>query len=224
MESARRVLSWLGVAPSARQTVAQTFLLTGGLFVVSPMRAGAMTKAQLQAKALSVSDLPAGWTEVPFIVDNPTSGATGLGYVARLFGPPPKPIKRVRVGFVNPRRPLLYETLESGPASIARYRALNHLLRRVGSRNGSLCGTAIRWKLGPMSFPRVGTTSSAYTGTLTAYGRNIGTDIVVFRVGQVVGAIVYAVSVTPDIASVQAVAITAVNRSKESHRRDTDLF
>ena len=101
-------------------SVVAVLLLT---VVASP--ADATSKQQLTAKALSLSNMPAGWT-----VDPPTgAGATASGclHTIKLTG---KHDVKEFVQFHNGTAPVLGEALEAGPSAANRLKAMSSTFSR----------------------------------------------------------------------------------------------
>src|SRR6202043_3587311 len=93
----------------------------------SALPAGALTKAQLRAKALPLADLPSGWT-----VDRSTgSGGTSAGCLKALALP--KHTTRVAVAYTHGQFPSIQETLETGPGSLSHFHAYEHELAKCSS-------------------------------------------------------------------------------------------
>ena len=66
----------------------------------------------------------------------------------------------------------------------------------------------------PISFPRVGSESSAYAWTFTISGVPIGDDLILFHAGSYEGYLTYADVGSPSPATVQAFANAAVAKAE----------
>jgi hypothetical protein len=173
--------------------------------------AGAMTKQQLQTKALAISDMPSGWS-----VDNSTSGGlagvTGCLTELRALKNAQRGVTRVEVSYKDGTAPAMSETLLSGSGAAARYAKYVKTLNGCTSVSLTTSDGTASGSVGAMSFPTVGNSSSAYALTLTLQGVNVGIDIVMFRVGKVLGDITYEDLGTPDASTVQGFADQAASK------------
>jgi hypothetical protein len=66
-----------------------------------------------------------------------------------------------------------------------------------------------------MSFPEVGNESGAYSVTLSVQGVNGAIDLVLFRVGSIVGALGYGNIGQPDPSQLQAFVTEAINKIED---------
>lgn len=191
------VMAWIGVTAIV------------GLGVAEP--AGAITKAQLQSKALSLSNLPTGWN-----VDNSHSGGGGSVSGGCLTGikKPPKKKGDVKaaVQYEDGQLPELDETLAAGPGIPADYGEINHIFRSCKHLTISESGKTIPVTIGAMSFPRLGNATRAYGATISVDGVNAGFDFVIFRVGSILGLMYYADIGQPDPSQLQGFVSEAVNK------------
>lgn len=179
-------------------------LLMVSVFVAA-MPSGAVTRSQLQAKALSISNFPTGWS----VNNGPDTGDQGC--VSTLKNPGPH-VTKVTARFSNGTAPDLDEVLLTGPGAQHAYAKLRGALKRCKSYTATSGGQSATVRVGAMSFPQVGQGSSAYSATLTVEGVNLGADLVLFRVGDVFGAIEYEDIGSPDIEQAQAFVSEAVNK------------
>jgi hypothetical protein len=167
--------------------------------------AEAATKAQLTAKALSISNFPTGW-----FVDNSSGGATKSGCLKSLTSSFKHEVK-AEVAYTDGNLPALQETLEVGPGVSARYNRFVKVLNACKTLSYSAGGQAVHGTIGEMSFPKVGTRSSAYAAMLTVQGVTAGVDIILFQVGSVLGDVVYE-DFSPDPDQVQAFVTEAIRK------------
>ena len=142
--------------------------LTGTLCLMA-LPAAATTKTELRSKLLSLSNLPTGWT-----VDNSSSGGGGAVSGGCLAGVKhaPKSETKVSVAFENGQLPDLQEELVTGHGASTAYNRLNHVLAGCKHFTVSSDGQTLALTVGAMSFPPVGSESSAYGVTMTVKGIN----------------------------------------------------
>jgi hypothetical protein len=184
--------------------------LFGLVLTAAAVPAGAVSQAQLKSKALSLSDMPTGWS-----VDNSSSGGTSnLGGCLKnlqALGRPAKGIARVQVKYTDQTVPSLQETLESGKGAAKRYEKYLSILNGCKSISITSGTTQFTGSVGAMSFPTIGNSSSAFAINLTADGVSVGIDLILFRVGQIDGDMVYE-DYSPDTSVVQSFATNAVDK------------
>jgi hypothetical protein len=178
-----------------RFSLAAALVVGLGLVAVG-LPAGALSQPQLKSKAMALSDMPAGWS-----VDNrPTLKAASApqGCLTSLSALKPlaKDINRVQVKFVKQQLPDLSETLESGIGAQKRYAKYLAILQRCKSLSYRASGSRVTGTVGTLSLPALGPSSSvqaeAFVVNLKVQGVSAVIDIVLFRVGQVDGQMVYA--------------------------------
>ncbi len=178
--------------------------------IAGAVPAGAVSKAQLRARSLSLSNFPIGWS-----VDNSSSGgavsrpACLQGFTSSF----PHEVK-VTVAYTHGSSPALQETLESGPGPgiDARYAAFKKKLDGCKEIRLTSGGQTISGTVGAMSFPPVGSRSSAWAMTLTTQGATVGVDLVLFQAGPIIGDVVYEDLSTPDTVELQVFVTEAVNK------------
>ena len=181
-----------------------------GLFATMAGPVAAVTKSQIATKALSLSNMPTGWSE-----DNSGGGSIsniggclkGLQAIKKRA----KGIVRASVGYQDGTVPFLLEVIEAGPGSTARYRKFNAILTGCKAFSFAAAGIKVTGTVGAMSFPKVGDSSSAYSMNVTAQGQTLGIDLVFFRVGQFDGLLEYG-DISPDPNIVHAFATEAVDK------------
>jgi hypothetical protein len=178
-------------------------------FVVA-QPSGAVTPEQLKAKVLSVSDMPSGWS-----VDHSTSvSAPSNGCLTRIMGIShvAKGLAAAQVTYTEGISPTLQETLVSGRGATHRYNTYNGILNDCRRVSGDFGGTELTGTVGAMSLQTVGDSSRAFAINLAAQGVTVGIDIVLFRVGQVDGDLVYEHPGPPATSTVQTLATIAVDK------------
>jgi hypothetical protein len=181
-----------------------------GLFVTLAGPATAVTKSQVAARALSLQNMPTGWS-----VANSSGGSVsavggclkGLEAMKKRA----KGIVRASVTYQDGTVPQLGEIIEAGSGAIARYRKFTAILSDCKDISFSASGSKVTGTVGAMSFPKVGDSSSAYAVNLTVQGQTLGIDFVFFRVGQFDGELSYG-DISPDPDVVSAFATEAVNK------------
>jgi len=93
-----------------------TLALVGAL-TTGMIPAGAITKSQVQAKALAISDMPTGWSvNNASLKSSSASNCSGSNKAA-------KHDVRIEVSYQNGNVPDLAEAIEGGPSAGATYRA-----------------------------------------------------------------------------------------------------
>jgi hypothetical protein len=185
--------------------------LTVGLAGSVAAPVGAATKSQLQAETLSLSNMPTGWS-VEKLATGTATDRTGCLKGLRALGLPAKGIARADVTYQSHTVPAFEETLESGKGALPRYEHYLSILETCKQVSVTTSkGIQVSGSVKAMSFPTVGSSSSAFALDWSAGGVNVGTDIVLFRVGQVDGRIAYG-DYSPDKATLQALATAAVDK------------
>jgi hypothetical protein len=185
--------------------------LTVGLAGSVAAPVGATTKSQLQGETLSLSNMPTGWS-----VENSATGTgtdlAGCLQGLRALGLPAKGIARANVTYHRHTVPAFEETLESGKGALPRYERYLRILETCKQVSVTTSkGIQVSGSVKAMTFPTVGSSSSAFALDWSAEGVNVGTDIVMFRAGQVDGRIAYG-DYSPDRATLQALVTAAVDK------------
>jgi hypothetical protein len=182
--------------------------LTVGLSLSST--AGAVSKSTVKARLLTVTDLPPGWT-----VANTGNGSAGGGAPTNscLSGVhrPPKGSKKATVTFEREGTvPFLAELLATGRCMLDQYRKILTAVAKCKSLRITDSGKRISASMGQMSFPRLGTTSIAYSLAFMITGVHAGFDLVLFRAKSYVGFVEFGGIGTPKITTVEAFTKEAV--------------
>jgi hypothetical protein len=167
--------------------------------------AGALSKAELKAKALSLQDLPAGWT-----VDRSTSGGVTATGCLKPLGAVPKHANRVAVDYTDGQFPDLQETLVSGNGSVARLRTYRALLTKCTHVTLVAGGHTITATIRPISFGTGVAGSSTFTITFVVQGQEYGLEIVLLRIGSVVASVGYGNTGAPDPAQMKPFLFAAI--------------
>jgi hypothetical protein len=188
--------------------ICAVFALALGL--IATTSAGAVTKAQLHSKALSLSNLPTGWTVDNSNSSNSSIGGGCLAGVKKL--PRKKGAVQISVQYEDGQLPQLAELLAAGPGSLAGYNYLNHILEGCKHFTIFQSGRNVQVTVGAMSFPQYGNATSAYGLTFSVEGVNAGFDFVLFRVGSIVGLMEYGDIGQPDPDQLQTFMTAAVNK------------
>jgi hypothetical protein len=198
-----------------RRAVRAALLVLVGISAVFVESVGASgSQAPLNAKALSISDLPSGWS-----VGN-SHHAINLSSVGGCLGgltPDKRPVgfAQVVVRFDLHSLPTLEEVLEQGRGAETRYAAFVQILSRCHTLRTTKDGKKVTGSVDIMTFPALAESSSAYSIYLSATGVAIGIDVVCFRLGSIDGVVAYE-SFSPDEGTVQAFVDEAIHKVEGS--------
>jgi hypothetical protein len=169
--------------------------------------ASALTTKQLKSKALSLTNMPSGWSAHT----SAGSAATNTRCLKLLKTPFPHEVKTT-VLFEDVNLPALEESLQSGSGIDARYRKLQKALTSCRSISFTASGQTFRGTAQAMSFPTFGDRSGAFALSFTDQGVKVGADVVLFKVGTIIGEVLYEELGTPDTTQLQAFMTEAVNK------------
>ena len=136
------------------------------LLVALPAGAADNSKSELSAKALSLSNLPTGWS-----VNTTASQSADQGCLADLRAFHKQ--THISVAYENGQLPELNEILSTGPAAARAYKALNAALARCRGYSETSDGTKATVTVGALSFPSVGNQSSASPWRSLLAGRTL---------------------------------------------------
>ncbi len=180
-------------------------LLLGSLFAPTP--AIASEPAPPRPATISVSDLPAGWS-----VDAQASGtATSPCRVGVM--PAAKSQKRASVAYEDGSSlPALQEVVAAGPRASARYSAITRGLARCKSVSVAIGHQSVRGRAHLIILPVFGNQSRAYAFTGSSNGVAVGTYLVVFQSGDVVGEIANEAVGTPSFNQFETYTTDAVEK------------
>jgi hypothetical protein len=185
-----------------------TAVFAVALLMFSALPAGAVSSAQLKAKALSLSNFPTGWS-----VDNhQSSSAADKSACLKNLTVSGKHDAKVTVKFNQGTVPALKEDLETGPSAASRYREATAQLSNCKQISFTSDGQSASGTVGAMSFPTIGSQSAAYSVSISIQGVTAGLDIVAFKVGKYIGDVIYEDLGTPDLNQFQAFVTEAVNK------------
>lgn len=180
------------------------------LLVFAAGPAGATpSKHQLNAEALSLANMPAGWS-----VDPPTgAGATATGCLHTLKLTAKHDVK-VLVQYQNGTAPVLGEVLKAGPGAAGRLRSMASTLSRCKTITvtNSSTGQTANGTIEAMSFPPVGTKSFAYAASINVQGFTIGLSVVGFSDHGLAVAVLLEDLGKPDTTMLQSFVTEAVNK------------
>lgn len=188
-------------------TVVATFVIIGSI-VTGATQASAVTSAQLKAKVLSLSNMPAGW-----IVDNAGGGNVTYTGCMKVLHAPQKGVEGVATAealYADGSARAFGEFLVGGRGASARFQEVNRVFGHCKEIDGTVGGVRVTGSVDAMSFPAVGSASSAYSASVTVEGFSIEADVVVFEVGRYAGEIVYEDVGQPDIVQVEGFVNEAV--------------
>jgi hypothetical protein len=162
--------------------------------------AGATSAAQVRARALSVSNLPAGWAvnHARAIPDCAQAATQGKGDA------------RISVSYIDGQAPVLRETVEAGPSAKSVYRATLADLGRCRTVEITVGTQRLSGSVSPLPFSKFGSASTAYTVDIDDGGTTLGVDLVFFRTGSYFGTVSLATNGMPDVAQFRAFVKKAV--------------
>ena len=152
---------------------------------------GRSTAAELHHLALSVSDLPAGWSAAP------TKGAKAQQVTANapcfssLHAKSKGLTYDVEAFTQGGAIPTFVEVLAAGPQLDRTWKRFTAALASCRSATIDLAGTKVKGTVRRVAFPPVGDSSSASAWAFTFHGVRIGFDLVLFRVGKYGGYVTY---------------------------------
>ncbi len=178
-------------------TVAALVLCVSVLATGTASASTTTTEAMVRGKLLSLSNLPAGWT----LTNVPATNKGYSGPCAAALSPKPRPgLAEAYVAFTDRgRSPLLGEKVVFGKAVTNRYNYVNAVLKSCKYLTFALGGIDEKGTVDPLSFPKLGSSSSAYTITVpTTLGVSVGIDIVIVRSGPYALVVEYSTMGTPD--------------------------
>jgi hypothetical protein len=180
------------------------------MVLVVAVPATAISKSQVQARTLSLSEMPTGWS-----VDHSSNGGVsnvgGCLKGLQALKQPSKGIQRASVSYDKSTIPALQQIVEAGKGAAERYRKYNAVLAGCKAISFVSGGSHISGNVGAMSFPTIGDQSSAYAMNVSSQGVSVGVDIVLFKAGQFDTELVYE-DYSPDVSTVQAFATEALNK------------
>jgi hypothetical protein len=203
----------LGSCPAAERrywrVMKSLSLALVGLAVVlaTGVPASAVTTTELKSKALSLTNMPTGWSLHP-----PVGSAAANTRCLKLFKAPFPHEVQTTVLFEDGNLPALEEALQSGSGLDVRYRKLKSALTACRGFSFTASGKTFHGTARSMSFPTFGDRSGAFALTFTDQGVRVGADVVLFKVGAIIGEVLYEALGTPDTNELQAFMTEAVNK------------
>jgi pimeloyl-ACP methyl ester carboxylesterase len=171
---------------------------------------GHSAPSALQRRLLTVADLPAGWSPTP------ASTKVGLSNTPCLSSLPkhPKGLTYAAAAFVQgTSAPTFAEVLATGSHVQQVWKSLDSAMARCRTVTIDLGGTKVKSTVHPISFPRVGGTSSAYAWAFTLAGIKVAFDLITFQARTYAGYVSYADLGPPRAATVKAFAGAAVTKA-----------
>jgi pimeloyl-ACP methyl ester carboxylesterase len=164
-----------------------------------------------QSRLLSAADLPAGWSATPVTqkaIQTSAPCLSGLGANHQGY-------TWASAAFVQGTSiPSLGEVLAAGPQAQRQWQRLDSALARCRTATITVGGVKSPVTIRPVSFPTVGSGSSAYAWTFTVSGIPVGDDLILFRAGTYEGYLTYADVGSPSPATVQAFANAAAAKAE----------
>ena len=154
--------------------------------LMSSTRAGATSP---KARLLSLTDLPSGWS----VTSSANHGKNPL-FQDKCFAP----LQgfhghSASASFVDTAATttFLRETLSTGSKEVAWFRLVTRTLKKCHSATVNTRNRTIHLSIRQMSFPKLTRTSVAFSMRATVTGATVGADLVTFRAGSYVGALLY---------------------------------
>ena len=173
---------------------------------------GNAVATELQARLLSVADLPAGWSAVPA---NPGSVPASAPCLSSP-GMHPKGLTYQAASFVEGTAiPTATEVLATGPQIRRTWQDLGQAMARCRTAAITIAGNKVMATIRPLSFPHVAGVSATYAWSFTAGGVRIGLDMVLFLSGGYAGYLAYSDLGPPSVAAVTAFAGAAAAKAEE---------
>jgi hypothetical protein len=176
--------------------------------IATTSSAGAITKSQLQSKALSISNLPAGWS----VHKNTSTGSASVECPGAVSHVVPAHDTKVEVGYTDGQFHVLYEDLVAGSDTASVFAKVERDYALCKRFTETKDGQTAVLMVGQMSFPTVGNESVAYSDSLSSQGTNVRADVILFRVGDILCALTYADTGSPDVTSVHAYVTEALEK------------
>ena len=189
--------------------LAAAFLAVAALLTTACGGSGAANTPQ--SRLLSAADLPAGWSATPTASK---AVQTSVPCLAGLSGTPKGDTDAAAAFVEGSSIPSLGEVLTTGPQAQQHWRSLGSALAACRTATITIAGEKSAVTIRPLSFPRVGSSSSAYAWTFTTSGIPIGVDFILFHAGSYAGYLTYAGVGSPATATVRAFAAAAVAKAE----------
>jgi hypothetical protein len=173
--------------------VAATIVITSPLATIGAVPAGASASPPLRSRLLTVADLPAGWTvtskphkaaaiSLPGCLPGAQKAGNDAGWITVEF---------TRNFFYIRNFYVISEGLKVGNIGVAAWdrglRAIDH----CHAITYQVQGKTVHGTITPLSVPRVGDRSAAYTLSLTIQGVHLQSDGVYFIAGRYFGYLSY---------------------------------
>ena len=167
----------------------------------------------MQRRTLSASDLPTGWKAAPADVDAATLADTPC---LSHLGSHPKGLTYTVHSFVEGSGlPSFAEVLAAGPHVRQTWSSAARALARCQTVRIQVAGKRVTSSVRRISFPRIGTSSSAYAWAFSVSGIQVDLDLVLFTVGRYGGELIYIDLGAPQTATVTAFARAAAGKAQD---------
>jgi pimeloyl-ACP methyl ester carboxylesterase len=172
---------------------------------------GRSTAAELHHLALSVSDLPAGWSVAPTKGPKAPQVTASAPCLSSLHAKSKGLTYDVGAFTQGGAIPTFVEVLAAGPQLDRTWKRFAAALASCRSATIDLAGTKAKSTVRRIAFPPVGDSSSAsaWAWAFAFHGVRIGFDLILFRVGQYGGYVTYSDLGAPRAATVEAFAQAA---------------
>jgi pimeloyl-ACP methyl ester carboxylesterase len=175
---------------------------------------GRSMAAQLHHLALSVSDLPTGWSAASTKGPKAPQVTTSAPCLSSLHAQSKGLTYDVEAFTQGGAIPTFVEVLAAGPQLDRTWKRLTAALAGCRSATLDLAGTKAKTTVRRIAFPPVGDSSSASAWAFTFHGVRIGFDLVPFRAGKYGGYITYSDLGAPPPATVRAFAQAAAAKAE----------
>ena len=186
-------------------------LIVGAVGAITTSCGTPSANSALEARLLSASNLPAGWTAAP---STTTVAIKGAACLAKLPSQP-KGLAYASATFVDGTAiPTFSETLTRGHGAVSTWQRLQRGLKSCRSADLVIDGKAYRSTVHSLALPHIGTRSSAYTWAFHVAGLPIVSDLIVFNQGPYRGEISYSGLGPPLPQTVMAFADAAIKKVK----------
>lgn len=166
--------------------------------------------SSISSHLLTITDMPAGWS-----ITHPTGRKpASSGCLAAVSTHTHDQAARATVAFAKGQLPVLAEALATGTAQQRAWTALERTLGGCRTFTATLTGSSASGSVGELSFPAVGTRSSAYAMRVRVKGVNVDYDIVLFQAHSYYGFVAYGDLGTPSVTMAEAFAKEAVAKAE----------
>ena len=168
--------------------------------------AGATSQAQVKAKALSLSDMPTGWS-----VNNAALHSPNAGCLIPVFRGSNLTIAKVHYADSG-NLPTLDEEVAASKSASKAFASNVKRLNACHTAKVTSQGQTVTYSIGQLSYPKVGNQSAAYNVSFTVSGITGSEDIVIWRSGSYLGGIALGDEGSVDTSLLQTFVSQAVSK------------